>query len=115
MSEAIEALKSLEPVHLSEIIEDEMRARGWSLDDLVMNMGPHFSEEEWGITKLSWEFFFSCREMRDVVLGDVMAQQLSTAFDVSPIFFTTLHDSWRKWQPASPETELSVMKGIGRR
>ena len=85
-----------EPVHLAEIIEDEMKERGWSMDDLVMNMGPFYTEEGWGIAKLSWEFFFAGREMRDVVLGDVMAEQLSAAFGVSPQFFTAFHENWRK-------------------
>ena len=83
------------PVHLAEIIQDEMKERGWSMTDLVMNMGPFFTERDWGICQLSWEFFFSAREPY-VVLGDTMAKQLATAFDVSPEFFTNLHEGWRK-------------------
>jgi plasmid maintenance system antidote protein VapI len=81
--------------HLAEIIEEEMRERGWTITDLVMNMGPFADEREWGICQLSWEMFLEVREPC-VVLGDVMAQQLADAFDVDPQFFTNLHEVWRK-------------------
>jgi hypothetical protein len=82
--------------HLSELIEEEMNTRGWTLDDLVMNMGPHYTPEAWGICHRSWEMFFALRTP-DVILGDVMAQQLADAFDVDSAFFTNFHESWRKW------------------
>lgn len=81
--------------HLADLIQEEMAERKWSLDDLVMWMGPHFSEEEWGVCKLSWEIFFAVREA-NVILGDEMAQQLSTAFGITPSFFTNFHEAWRK-------------------
>lgn len=90
-----ESLAKVEHVHLADIVQDEMRERGWSLDTLVMNMGPFFTEQDWGVCKLSWEMFFAIREPY-VVLGDTMAQQLADAFDVSPEFFTNLHEGWRK-------------------
>lgn len=82
-------------IHLAELIEDEMTERGWTLDDLVMNMGPHYTPEAWGICHLSWEMFFTVREPC-VVLGEPMAQQLSEAFDMSPAFFTNFHEAWRR-------------------
>jgi hypothetical protein len=82
-------------MHLAELLEEEMNARGWTLDDLVMNMGPHFTPEEWGICHLSWDMFFTLRTP-DVILGDVMAQQLGDAFDVTPAFFTNFHEAWRR-------------------
>lgn len=85
--------------HLAEIIEDEMNERGWTITDLVMNMGPHYSECDWGICQLSWELFLSVRTP-DVVLGDEMADQLETAFDAPAAFFTELHEAWRKEQTA---------------
>lgn len=85
----------IEAVHLADVIQEEMGERGWTLDELVMHMGPHFTPEEWVVCKLSWEMFFAVRE-RWVILGDVMAQQLSDAFDVSPEFFNRIHEQWRK-------------------
>lgn len=80
--------------HLAELIEEEMRERKWSITDLVMNMGPFADEKEWGICQLSWEMFLEVREPY-VVLGDMMAQQLSDAFGVNANFFTNFHEAWR--------------------
>ena len=92
---SIATVKAAEPLHLAELIEDEMAERGWTMTDLVMNMGPFYDEREWGICMLAWELFFSVRTP-DVILGEVMAKQLSDAFDVSPEFFNNLHENWRK-------------------
>ncbi len=83
------------PVHLAEIIQDEMKERGWILGDIIWRMGPHSSVKDHDICKLSWEFFFNVRTP-DVVLGDVMANQLATAFGCSAQFFTNFHENWRK-------------------
>jgi len=82
-------------LHLADIIEEEMKERGWSITDLVMHMGPHFTEKDWGITQLSWEMFFAVRDP-DIALGEVMAEQLEAAFDVDRAFFVNLHEAWRK-------------------
>jgi hypothetical protein len=55
--------------HLAELLEEEMAERGWTITDLVMNMGPHFSAEDWGICQLSWDLFFAVREPY-VILGN---------------------------------------------
>lgn len=80
--------------HLADVLLMEMDERGWSIVDLVMNMGPHYSEEEWGVCQLSWEMFFAVREPY-VLLGDVMAEQLACAFGVSKQFFINFHEAWR--------------------
>jgi hypothetical protein len=90
-----EERKPAEVFHLADLIQEEMQERGWTITDLVMNMGPHFSSREWGICQLSWELFFACRE-KDMVLDETMANQLSDAFDVSPAFFSRYHELWRK-------------------
>lgn len=82
-------------MHLAELIEEEMAERKWSLDDLVMNMGPHFTVNDWNVCKLSWEMFLTVREP-NVLLGEVMAEQLGDAFDISPKFFTNFHEMWRE-------------------
>ena len=89
-----------EAFHLADLIQEEMAERKWSIDDLVMNMGPHFTEKDWAVCQLSWEMFFAVRGP-NIVLGDVMAQQLADAFDVDPQFFTNYHEAWRKAQASS--------------
>ncbi len=87
-------------MHLAELIQDEMNERGWTITDLVMHMGPHFSEEEWGVCQLSWELFFEVRT-NDIVLGDTMAEQLEAAFDVPKAFFVAIHENWREARKAT--------------
>ena len=82
-------------IHLAELIEEEMAERNWTITDLIMNMGPHYTPEAWGICQLSWELFFAIRTP-DILLGDVMANQLGDAFDITPAFFTAFHEDWRK-------------------
>lgn len=67
--------------HLADLIQEEMKERGWDLDALVMNMGPFYSERDYGICKLSWEMFFAVRGT-GIILGDQMAQQLSNALSI---------------------------------
>jgi hypothetical protein len=85
-------------IHLAELLEEEMKERGLTIDDLVMQMGPHFTEKERGICKLSWDMFFAVRTVY-IVLG-VMANQLADAFDVPATFFISFHESWRKSEKA---------------
>lgn len=85
-----------ETFHLAELIEEEMRERGWTMHDLVMHMGPHEDEKAWGICELSFEMFLALTDNPNVILGEHMAQQLGDAFDVTPSFFTNYHDMWRK-------------------
>ena len=89
-----------EAFHLADLIKEEIAERKWSITDLVMNMGPHYSEKDWDVCQLSWEMFLEVREPY-IVLGDVMAQQLADAFDVDPQFFVNYHEAWRKAQVTS--------------
>lgn len=92
--------------HLADMIQAEMKERDWTITDLIMNMGTHFSEAEWEICQLSWEMFFAVRDP-NVLLGDVMAEQLEAAFDMSKQFFLNFHESWR----TSTQALRCLMKG----
>lgn len=81
--------------HLSEIINEELAERGWSLNDLVFRMRRFESEKDWQIERLAVEMFLTVHDP-DILLGD-MAQGFATAFDISPQFFMNCHESWRKW------------------
>ena len=87
-----------ESFHLAEHIQEELEARGWSLDDLAFRMCG-IDPKEWAVTRLAIEMFMEVREA-NMGLGDNMAQQLSKAFGPSPEFFLNMHEAWRKAQPA---------------
>lgn len=81
-------------MHLAELLEEEMCEREWSMYDLVMNMGPHWSKREWDVCQLSWELFMNVRKP-NVLLGEAMAEQLSVAFGINHKFFLNFHEAWR--------------------
>lgn len=82
--------------HPSEYIREEMKARGWSLRDLVFNMRRYESEEEWGITCLAVEMYMTVTDDPDILIGS-LADGFATAFGAPPEFFQNLHEAWRKW------------------
>ncbi len=92
-----------ETFHLAEYLEEEMAARGWSLDDLAFRMCG-IDPKEWAITRGSLEMFMALRET-NIILGEPMAKQLGNAFGVSPEFLNNLHEAWRKNQPAGVDPE----------
>lgn len=80
--------------HPSEIIKDEMRARGWNRDILAMRMGP-----EWPTNRLSLDFYFEVGPTtHNMVIGETTAKKFAKAFDMSPEFFMNLCATWRKGQ-----------------
>ncbi len=78
---------NFEPVHLADVIEEEMAARRWDLDDVAGRMSG-----DCGINRLALEFFLSVRD-KDVLLGE-QAEQFAEAFGVGPMFFTAIHENW---------------------
>ena len=82
---------TVEPVHPSVFIQDELDERGWSRDDLAIRMGGEF-----GMNRLALDMYFEVGPGEpDLLLGEETALQLARAFDVSPQFFLRLHDAWR--------------------
>jgi plasmid maintenance system antidote protein VapI len=85
-------------LHLSEVINEELHERGWTLRDLVFRMRRYESEKDWGIEMLAMEMFMVVHE-KTVTLDQKTADGLGTAFDISPQFFINFHEAWRAKQP----------------
>jgi len=85
-------------LHLSEVINEELHERGWTLRDLVFRMRRYESEKDWGIEMLAMEMFMVVHE-KTVTLDQKTADGLGTAFDISPQFFINFHEAWRVKQP----------------
>lgn len=84
--------KPAEVFHLADYLQEEMDARGWTLDDVAVRM----TARQLCINKLALELFFAVRE-KNVVLGN-MGNDLAEAFGVSPEFLNNMHEAWRKQQ-----------------
>lgn len=89
----------LQADHPSWFIQEEMDARGWSLDDLALKMPGEF-----GLNRLSLDFYFEVGPTTpNMIIGQATADKLGVAFDVSPDFFLNLETAWRNRQPTRKE------------
>ena len=78
-------------IHPSEIIQDELDARGWDLDDLATKM----HSKDWGITRLALDMYFIVGPQRaNCRIGEEMAHQMASAFGVSKELFVNLEKLW---------------------
>lgn len=83
----------LRGIHPSEFIQDELDARGWSLDDLAIRM----TGDEAQKNRLALDIYaLAGPENTNCRIGEEMAQSLSSAFGVSTEFFINLENSWLK-------------------
>lgn len=73
--------------HISEFIQDEMDARGWTRDRVALRMGGDF-----GINKLALDMLMEIHDV-NVILGQ-QANDLSRAFGVSAQYFHNIHNGW---------------------
>jgi plasmid maintenance system antidote protein VapI len=80
--------------HPATFIQEELDARGWTLRDLVFRMRRYESEKDWAVNMLAFEMYMTVQE-KNVLLGQEMANDLGTAFDVDPQTFLNLDESWR--------------------
>ena len=79
-----------EVFHPSEFILDEMKARGWSRDDLALRMGGDF-----GIARLSLDFYLDVGPTEpDLRIGSEGATGFAAAFGTDPDYFLNLEKSW---------------------
>ena len=93
-----EAVACAEAFHVAEYIEEEMRERDWSRDELATRMMPPdkldpLDHEAWGITRLALDLLLDVRDS-GVVLGE-QADALGRAFGTSAVLWRNLHNAWR--------------------
>lgn len=79
---------------LAEMLCDEMRARGWTTDDVAARMDGDF-----GIDALIVCMTMAVQE-DGLLFDDSTLARLAVAFDVSPQYFRNIDNAWR----AHPES-----------
>lgn len=86
-----------EAFHPSELIRDELTARGWTLDDLALRMAEG-DREEFGIDRLALDFYFDMGpDEPSLRLGDHQARMIAAVFGVDADFFINLERAWLAW------------------
>ena len=77
---------------LAEILGDEMEARGWTTDDVAIQMGG--DEDEIAKNMLIVMLLLSVQK-EGLVIGDKTLAGLTRAFDVDTAFFLNIDNAWR--------------------
>lgn len=77
-----------------QFMQEEMDARGWSLEDLHVAIGPTFS----GKRHLCVDLILYIHD-RNLILDKYTAKAIAHAFGTSPEFWLNLDAAWRE-QPA---------------
>ena len=79
--------------HPSEIIREELEARGWRVQDLCLA-----ADCDTLVGRLSWDWYLALEPeihgAESLVLGPVMAAQLAKAFGTSPEVWLNLERAW---------------------
>ena len=84
---------SAESFHLSTIIQDELEARKWSLNDLASRMG---EESEYGLNALTLYFVWSIHDSSCKV-GDETLKKMAVALGLDFQYLKNLENSWHDW------------------
>lgn len=77
-------------LHISEFIQDELDARGWSEHDLAVRM-----DGDPSMNLLTVQMLMAVTDHR-MLLDDETANGLSAAFGISPEYWIKLHEDWRR-------------------
>jgi hypothetical protein len=87
MSETTDIIPS--ETHVSEFIQDELDARGWTLEHLAHQMGG-----DYGLNLLSLQMLNAVHDP-NLLLDKETDCGIARAFGVSDGLFIGLHESWR--------------------
>ena len=75
--------------HVSEYIQEELDARGWTMRDLAERLLGNVEEN------LLMLMLLFCVHEKGLLLGESTARQLGQAFGGSPQFFLNLDQYWQ--------------------
>ena len=78
---------------LSEILADEMIARGWTASDVANRMS---DRKQYGIRYLAFQLLLAVQNEK-IIIDDETFSELARVFEVSEQFFRNVHLEWTKW------------------
>lgn len=76
--------------HVSEFIQDELDARGWTLEHLAHQMGG-----DYGLNLLSLQMLYAVHDP-NLLVDEETDRGIARAFGVSDGLFIRLHEAWRR-------------------
>ena len=83
-----------EMFHPSVFILDEIKARGWTLDDLAIRMGGDFR-----VNRIALDLYVHLGpDDPDLLLGD--GEDFARAFGGDATYWCNLESGWRQWKKA---------------
>lgn len=88
-----------EVFHPSELLKEELEARGWSIGDLARNM-----DGDYGVNYVALEFYLDLGPEEVGLRMNSMAVDISKALGVDPDFFSNLERSWLE----HPTTQAAI-------
>lgn len=80
-----------EAVHAAEYVEDAMRERGWTLDELAAQVPETFAS--FGMRHAAIEMYLTLRTP-EIIIGE-LADWFAAAFGTSAQLWRNLDDAWR--------------------
>jgi hypothetical protein len=90
-------------MHPTTFIDEELDARGWSRDMLVIAMEPHMGDVERFEAKMMVDMYFQIGPTDTRLrLGDKMVMGLSGAFGTSREFWQNLEAAWLRNAKGGP-------------
>lgn len=78
--------------HVADAVQEELDARGWTLDQLALHMAAH----DYGMHRLTLDMMFALKDDPNCTVGPVTDAALCHAFGISPGFFLRLEQGFKK-------------------
>lgn len=93
-------LAPAEAFHISEMLQEEMDARGWTRHDVYERLGYD------SVDCCAFDFLMEVRD-KNLLMGNREAQALSDVFGIDdPGFFIRYYDAWRTHPSTTDESNI---------
>ncbi len=96
-----------EATHVSEFIQEELEARGWTRDQVYERLGYDASD------CLAFELIMDVKD-KNILMDEKLSKGLAYVFTVDDDLFRRLHEAWRT-HPSTPDGTSNIVKFVPRR
>lgn len=89
-------------VHVSEFIQEELEARGWTRQEVYDRLGYDSAD------CLAFDLIMDVHD-KNILMDEKLSKGLAYVFTVDPDLFWNLHEAWRS-HPSTPDGTSNVVK-----